>query len=220
MVNFVKKSPYEWDDLARIVALLRSPEGCPWDREQTHRSIRDNLLEECCEALEALDTGASVSLCEELGDVLLQVFLHAQIAAEADEFTLGSVVDGIARKLIFRHPHVFSDVQAESVDEVLRNWDDIKRAAKGQALPSDAMRGVSRGLPGLMRAEKLLARAERAGGSEDAAAPVSEEELGEALFSLAVRARRGGLSAEKALHAACDRFIEKFADSEASGAPG
>ena len=218
MVDFNKQPFYAWQDLVRIVEILRLPGGCPWDREQTHTSIRDNLLEECCEAIEAIDNRDMAALCEELGDVLLQVFLHARMAEEAQAFALREIVDGISKKLIERHPHVFGQVAAESTEEVLQNWDAIKRASKGHGSRADSMRAVSRGLPGFMRADKLLARAEKARPvSSESAVPMTEEQLGEQLLELAVRARVSGISPDRALHGACDRFIERFAAEEAAG---
>jgi tetrapyrrole methylase family protein/MazG family protein len=112
------------------VAILRSPDGCPWDREQTHRSLRANLLEEAAEAAEAIDEGDAEHLCEELGDVLLQVVMHAELAQESGAFTFGDVVDGIAQKLIRRHPHVFGDVRAEDKEQALKTWNEVKRAER------------------------------------------------------------------------------------------
>lgn len=213
MIDFVYRPENGWEDFVRVVQILRSPGGCPWDREQTHRSIRDNLIEECCEAAEAIDTGDMELLREELGDVLLQVFLHARIAEEAGQFTLDDVVDGIARKLIHRHPHVFGAVEAETAEQVLQNWDEIKRADKGHASQAESMRAVCRGLPGFMRAEKLWKRAEKAGLPVQAE-PITGEALGQALLTLAMRAHVSGLSADKALNDALDGYIEEFAERE------
>ena len=126
-VNFERKESYNFNDLVEIVKILRSPGGCPWDMEQNHKSIREDFLEETYEVLEAIDTENKVLLEEELGDVLLQVVFHAQISKEASDFDINNVTDGICKKLIIRHPHVFSDVTVNSTEEVLSNWDDIKR---------------------------------------------------------------------------------------------
>lgn len=130
MVNFEYCPSRGLEDLRRIVAILRSPDGCPWDREQTHRSLRANLLEEAAEAAEAIDEGDAEHLCEELGDVLLQVVMHAELAQESGAFTFGDVVDGIAQKLIRRHPHVFGDVRAEDTETALKTWNEVKRAER------------------------------------------------------------------------------------------
>ena len=128
MVNFKPKDSYSFEDLVEIMRLLRSENGCPWDREQTHESIRRNFIEEAYEAVEAIDKKDDANLCEELGDVLLQVVFHARIAEEDSRFDIGDVADGICKKLVLRHPHIFGDVSANTSEEVLRNWDEIKKA--------------------------------------------------------------------------------------------
>ena len=152
-------------DLAEIIAYLRAPDGCPWDREQTHLSLRPYLLEECYEALEALDAGSSNELCEELGDLLLQITLHAQIAQEAKDFGIADIVRGISRKLIRRHPHVFGDVEANDSTEVLSNWEALKRAEraeKGEGSKS-LFDGLPIAMPALARAQAVQRRAKRIG---------------------------------------------------------
>ena len=134
MVDFECMDSYGMEDLERIVALLRAPGGCPWDREQTHESIRRNMLEEAYEAAEAIDEKNPEHLKEELGDVLLQVVFHAQMAKEEGLFTFQDVVDGVAKKMVFRHPHVFGTVQAEDSDQALETWDAQKRQEKHQRL--------------------------------------------------------------------------------------
>ena len=138
-VNFEFKEIYTFNDLVEIVKILRSPGGCPWDMEQNHKSIREDFLEETYEVLEAIDTENKVLLEEELGDVLLQVVFHAQISKEDNDFDINNVTDGICKKLIIRHPHVFSDVTVNSTEDVLSNWDDIKRQTKSQSTQSVAM---------------------------------------------------------------------------------
>ena len=139
MVNFQYKSHYDLQDLLEVMRVLRGPGGCPWDREQTHESIRRNLLEEAYEAADAIDSADLSALQEELGDVLMQVVFHAQIETEKGGFTLDDVADGVCKKLIYRHPHVFGTVQAEDSDTVLTNWEVLKRAEKGQASTADAL---------------------------------------------------------------------------------
>ena len=126
MVDFERKDVYTTDDLLKIMEILRSPEGCPWDRAQTHKSVRANFIEETYEAIEAIDTEDRELLKEELGDVLLQVVLHSQMEKEAGSFTFEEVVDGVAQKLVYRHPHVFGDVNASNEAEALKSWDDAK----------------------------------------------------------------------------------------------
>ena len=143
--------------------LLRSPGGCPWDAEQTHRSIRRNFLEETYEALDALDRDDPVDMCEELGDVLMQVVFHATIEEERGRFTMADVVDGVAQKMVYRHPHVFGTVHVDNSDQVLVNWEKLKRTEKGQASTADAIEAVPHTLPALWRAEKVQKKAAKAG---------------------------------------------------------
>lgn len=236
-ISYPIKEKYTIEDLLKIMEILRSPNGCPWDREQTHQSIRTNLLEETHEALEALDAGDAEGLKEELGDVLLQVVFHAQIDEAEGGFCFDDVTDGICRKLIVRHPHVFGDVNAENASDVLKNWDAIKRASKGTKKQADVLGNVPRSLPALMRAEKVQGRARRVGfdwpeisgawaaleseiaelkeavasGKRDAI----EDELGDVLFSVVNVSRFADAEAEKALTHTTDKFISRFAEMEA-----
>jgi MazG family protein len=186
-------------DLVEIMARLRGPGGCPWDREQTHRTLRPYLLEEAYETLEAIDSGSAAALCQELGDLLLQVVFHAQMAAERGAFTIDDVIAGLVEKLIRRHPHVFADAQVAGASEVLANWEAIKAEERrtglhtgagsggsggpaGGTAPGEhgsALDGVPRALPSLALAQALQERAARAGfawpGMADAVAKVAEE---------------------------------------------
>lgn len=146
---------YSMDDLLAIMAILRSPQGCPWDREQTHASIRKCLIEECYEVCEAIDRDDPELLREELGDLLFQAVFHARIAEEEGQFTFADAVSDIAAKMVIRHPHVFGNVQVDGTDGVLANWDAIKMATKHQKTPGQTLDSVARTLPALMRAEKL-----------------------------------------------------------------
>ena len=130
VINFTEKDKYSIDDLLEIMELLRSENGCMWDREQTHKSIRDNFIEEVNEAVQEIDTGIKQRLCEELGDVLLQVVFHSRIAQENNDFDFADVTDGICKKLINRHPHVFSDTKVESIEDIKSNWEKIKKDEK------------------------------------------------------------------------------------------
>ena len=230
MVNFQYKDRYDINDLLSIMALLRSPGGCPWDRAQTHQSIRRNMLEEAYEAAEAIDQQDPVHLKEELGDVLLQVVFHARMAQEAGQFSFDDVVDGVCQKLVFRHPHVFGASEAEGPDGALTSWEAQKRAEKGQKTAADTLDGVARSLPALIRAEKLQDKARKAGFDWDSVGPAldklseeteelraavrdgtnSEEELGDLLFAAVKAGRFLGLDSEQALHAACEKFIRRF----------
>ncbi|MDR1564778.1 MAG: nucleoside triphosphate pyrophosphohydrolase [Oscillospiraceae bacterium] len=232
-MDFEFKQSYSVEDLIRIVAMLRAPGGCPWDIEQTHESIRSNFIEEAYEAAEAIDTGDKALLCEELGDVLLQVVFHCQMEREIGSFDLDQVADGICKKLILRHPHVFGEVIAETSAEVLRNWDSIKQKSKGQKSQTQAMEGISSALPALMRSQKIQQKAAKVGfdwtdisgavekldeevlelkqaiSSGDTAH--AQEELGDVLFSAVNAARFLGCDAEGTLEAANKKFIRRFA---------
>ncbi len=236
MLNFVHKDRYNVYDLAEIVRLLRSKDGCPWDQEQTHESIRRNFIEETYEVCEAIDEKNPEHLCEELGDVLTQVVFHAQLETEAGRFDLDDVADMVCKKLIYRHPHVFGDVQVADSAEVLSNWDDLKRKEKKQASTTAAMDAVARSLPGLWRAEKIQSKAKKVGFDwPDAAGAMDklqeelqelqeamqtgtnpQEELGDLLFSAVNVARHLGIDPEDALSGACDKFISRFAYVESA----
>lgn len=235
MVDFQYKDAYGVKDLEEIVRILRAPGGCPWDAEQTHQSIRRNFLEEAYEAVEAIDEENPDHLREELGDVLLQIVLHARMEQEAGRFDLDGVADGICKKLIFRHPHVFGEVEVSGTGEVLSNWEALKRQEKGQATHTDALASVARSLPALWRAEKVQKKAKKAGfdwpdisGALDklseeleelkaAAAQGTnvEEELGDLLFSAVNVSRFVKADPEQALNAATDKFISRFRKVEA-----
>ena len=233
---FQVKEKYGIQDLLEIMRILRSPEGCPWDREQTHQSIRTDFHEETHEALEAINNGDAEALKEELGDVLLQVVFHARIEEEQGVFAFDDVVDGICKKLVVRHPHVFGQETADSTGQVLRNWDAIKRQTKGGKTQADLLQSVPRTLPALMRAAKVQNRARRVGfdwpdvsgalealDSETAElkeaiaggdAAMVEEELGDLLFSAVNVSRFVKTDAEQALTGATDKFIRRFARVE------
>ncbi len=234
MVDWERKKSYNVKDLEEIVRLLRAPGGCPWDREQTHESIRRNFLEETYEAVEAIDEGSSEHLREELGDVLLQIALHAEMEREAGRFDLDGVADGICQKLIYRHPHVFGDVEVSGTGDVLRNWEELKRTEKHQQSYTDTLRAVAKSLPALWRAEKVQKKAKKAGfdwpdvqGALDklseeigelrqAVAEGSnvEEELGDLLFAAVNVARFVKTDPEQALQGATEKFIRRFARVE------
>lgn len=230
MVDFQYKDSYDVNDLVEIVRILRSPGGCPWDAEQTHESIRRDFLEETYEVAEAIDEGSTEHLKEELGDVLLQVALHTRIEEEQGNFNLNDVADGVCKKLIYRHPHVFGDVSVSGTGEVLTNWDALKRKEKHQATHTDALNSVARSLPAFWRAEKVQKKAKKAGfdwpdvsGALDKLseeltefkAAVAEntnveEELGDLLFSAVNAARFVKVDPETALQKATEKFIARF----------
>ncbi|MCR4862084.1 MAG: nucleoside triphosphate pyrophosphohydrolase [Ruminococcus sp.] len=236
MVEYQQKNHYSIGDLIDIVRLLRSEGGCPWDREQTHSSIRNDFLEETCEVIEAIDLEDPELLREELGDVLLQVVFHCRIEEETSSFCFDDVCDEVCKKLIIRHPHVFGDVSADTTDQVLKNWDAIKMKTKGQETYTDTLTSVAKSLPALMRAQKVGKRAMRAGMdfrcADDAIACIEaekaelikavaagdaqniEEELGDLLFSCVNAARHLGVDAEFALKASTEKFIKRFSVTE------
>ena len=221
-----------WSNLVNVVAKLRSPEGCPWDREQTHTSLKRYLLEEAYELLEAIDQGRPEAVKDELGDVLLQVLLHAQIAAEEGQFTIEDVITNLSEKLVRRHPHVFAEVSAETPEEVMVNWDAIKRKEKAGAERESILDGVPKDLPALMRAEKIQKKAAKVGFDwdhthevvekvkeefrelEEAAAhggqAEREEELGDLLFAIVNLSRFIKVDPEFALQKATGKFMERF----------
>ena len=232
MIDFIQKSNYDINDLIEIMALLRSENGCPWDREQTHDSIKSNVIEEAYEVADAIDSGSADLLSEELGDLLLQVVFHCRMDEENGGFNCDNVCDGICKKLIYRHPHIFGDVSADNADEVLKNWDALKKEEKNQETYTDTMKSVPRAFPALMRAQKIQKRAARAGFDftdvsdvydkiaeemvevSDAAnggnAAKIKEEYGDLLFSVVNLARFLKIDAEEALAAASDKFISRF----------
>ena len=195
-------------DLVTVMDRLRT--GCPWDREQTHRSLARYLLEETYETLEAIESGDETHLREELGDLLLQVVFHARIAAEAEGFTIDDVAAGIVDKLVRRHPHVFAGLDVADRDEVEANWETLKAAEKGRA---SVLEGIPAALPALALADKVLGRAARLGITPG---PVAEpvETLGDELLALAARAREAGLDPEQELRDAVRRLADAVRDAE------
>lgn len=163
MLDFEFKNRYDIDDLLAIVKILRSENGCPWDKVQTHESIRTDLIEECYEVCEGIDRDSPEILREELGDLLMQVVFHAQIETEENHFDFSDVCNDICQKLIYRHPHVFGEVKADTEDEVLKNWDALKKASKHQETYTETLESVPKTLPALLRGEKVCKRAARAG---------------------------------------------------------
>jgi len=227
MIDFTKKNRYTFEDFVEVVRLLRSPEGCPWDRVQTHESIRRNFLEEAYECCEAIDTDDLELMKEELGDVMMQVIFHAGIEEDRGRFNLDDVCDGAVKKLVFRHPNVFGPKTEQT-------WDDMKALEKGQKTFTSTLDAVARSLPALWRADKLVAKAGKAGfmWTEEALALKKlqeemteleqaleersnmEEELGDVLFSAVCVAAKAEIDPEMALHSACEKFIRRFSAME------
>jgi len=216
--------------LVDIIARLRAPDGCPWDKKQTHALLRKNLLEECYEVLEALDEGNSGKLCDELGDLLMQVVLHTQIAAEAGEFELGDVVNSITTKLIHRHPHIFGSKKVKDADEVALNWEELKQEERGG---TSILASAPKQMPALGYSQEIQRRVAQVGFDwadidgviEKLTEEISElkradsqerkaQEFGDLLFTLANIARRLGIDLEAALREANRRFYRRFSYME------
>lgn len=231
-VDFEIKDNYDINDFLRLVTVLRSPGGCPWDRKQTHESIKKNFIEETYEVVEAINKADAEGLKEELGDVLLQVAMHSEMESEKGSFDFNDVVNDICKKLVVRHPHVFGDAAAQSSDEALQNWDQVKLKTKGMKKQGEAMIKVPREFPALMRAQKVQEKAAKAGFDWDdingavnklheeideletaLAADVGkdiEEEFGDVLFSCVNVSRFIGADSEEALTASTDKFIKRY----------
>lgn len=224
----------DFKTLVAIIARLRAPDGCPWDKEQTHQTLRANLLAECYETLEALDEGDPARLSEELGDLLLQIVLHAQIAKDNDEFEIGDVIESIATKIIRRHPHVFGKAKVRDAEEVMHNWEDLKKGEREEG--TSMLAGVPKEMPALAYALEISRRAVRVGfewenieGVIDKLAEESKEikdaesleekerEYGDLLFTLVNVARWEGIDAEAALRAANRKFYRRFTRMEELG---
>ena len=227
-------SESSFTELVEVMARLRAPNGCPWDREQTHATLKPYFIEETYEALEAIDIGDDDELCKELGDVLLQVVFHAQIATEENRFDIEEVARAIVDKLIRRHPHVFADVDVDGSEQVLQNWEQIKkqeRQEQGEATPS-LLDGIPKQLPALMRAQRMQARVSRQGFDWDKIAgpldkveeefaelrqawtsgetPAIEDEFGDLLFALVNTGRFLNVDPEQTLRQSTEKFERRF----------
>jgi len=226
----IEKNLGNFDNLRQIIARLRSPDGCPWDRAQTHASLKGNMLEECYETMEAIDSGQPDKLCEELGDLLLQIMLHSQIAAEARHFQIEDVISGITQKLIRRHPHVFGQTKLNSAQEVSINWEQLKNKERpGQSI----LEGLPKGMPALSYSQAMQRRVARVGfdweKTDDIMDKLVEEvaefkdaadqqqrvqEFGDLLFVMVNLARRLDIEPELALQQTNQRFARRFSYME------
>ncbi|MGN0135475.1 nucleoside triphosphate pyrophosphohydrolase [Anaerotignum sp.] len=229
----MEEKKYTLDDLVQVIKILRGENGCPWDRVQTHASIRQDMLEEAYEAADAIDKGNMENLCEELGDVLMQVVFHAEIEAEKGGFTIEDVIRGICEKMVYRHPHVFGngEVQADTAEQVLVNWEELKKKEKHTETQTEVMKAVPDALPALIRARKVQKKAAdvgfdfyEAGGAfekvyeeihelEEAVKlqdGTEEEEFGDILFALVNISRFLKINPEFALTKAIKKFINRF----------
>ncbi len=229
----MEEKKYTLDDLVQVIRILRGENGCPWDRVQTHASIRQDMLEEAYEAADAIDKGDMENLCEELGDVLMQVVFHAEIEAEKGGFTIEDVIRGICEKMVYRHPHVFGngEVQADTAEQVLVNWEELKKKEKHTETQTEVMKNVPDALPALIRARKVQKKAADVGFDfPDALGAIQkvyeeiqeleesvklengteEEEFGDILFALVNISRFLKINPEFALTKAIKKFINRF----------
>ncbi|MBQ7580754.1 MAG: nucleoside triphosphate pyrophosphohydrolase [Clostridia bacterium] len=236
MADFEFKEKYNFDDLVQIMRRLRAKDGCPWDAEQTHESIKANLIEETYEVIEAINKKDSDLLCEELGDVMMQVVFHAQMESEKGVFTIDDVTDGVCKKLVERHPHVFGTVRVDSVDDVLTNWEQIKNQSKNRKTTTQSMLSVPKELPALMRSSKVQGKAKKVGFDWGTIEPVYDkldeeiaelkeavaqkdkahikEELGDVLMTVVNLSRFIDCDAEECLNLSVDKFINRFSKVE------
>lgn len=227
---------YTYEDFLEIIARLRAEDGCPWDREQTHESLKNCLIEEAYETVEAIDLKDDENLKEELGDVLLQVVMHGQIASEQQRFDMTDIIDGVARKMIRRHPHIFGDVMVDSSREVLKNWEEIKKQEKNETSVLEGIQRVPKALPANIRAQKVIKKAAAGGlGTKDAAGALDlaghdfqalltavrsgkqtglDTDFGALMLSLINLSRFLNVNAENSLTNAIEKFINRLGSVE------
>ncbi len=204
------KTSFEFEDLEDVVSVLRC--RCPWDREQTHTSIRNNLLEEAYEVVEGIDNDDSEIMKEELGDLLLQVVFHATMGEEAGEYNMNAVITDICKKLIRRHPHIFASVNANTTDAVLENWDNIKKIEKENKTLGDELQSISASLPALMRSEKVCKKIRKRTGKSFDDNTITFEDAGALLFDVVSRCDASGIDAEEALSKYTEGKIKEYAE--------
>ena len=237
-MEFKRKDRYSFEDLQQVMRILRSENGCMWDRAQNHHSIRRDFIEETYEVCEAIDNEDVELLKEELGDVLFQVVFHTCIEEEQGHFNMEDVADGVCKKMIYRHPHVFKDWEVKSTEDILNNWDDLKKTEKHQKSATETLDSVARSLPALIRAEKVQHKAAKTGFEwpdiSGALAKVEEEldevkralqgdgdvqeEIGDLLFATVKLARFADTDPEEALNHTTEKFIRRFSHVEQAAA--
>ena len=224
----LSKEKYDFDDLCGLVSVLRSEDGCPWDREQTNKSIRNCMIDETYEFIEGLDNDDNALMCEELGDVLFQIIFHSDIKKDEAAFTVDDVIDGICKKMIMRHPHVFGNVSVSNSSEVLVNWENIKNDEKKRKTPYEQLDSVARTLPSLMRCQKLQSKAvknnlikelsfdEQIEAAEkklhELKCKKNADALGELLFSICGISKILDVESEEILYIENEKFLKGFCD--------
>ena len=222
----LSKDSYNFDDLCSLVTVLRSEQGCPWDREQTNKSIRNCIIDETYEFIEGLDNDDDELMCEELGDVLFQVIFHSEVKSESENFDINDVIDGICKKMILRHPHVFGDINVSDSSEVLVNWENIKNHEKNRKTPYQQLDSVSKSLPSLMRCQKLQSKAIKNGlvqkksfdelicdvetDVESLKNNKNSESLGKLLFTICALSSSFDNEAEETLYMENEKFLKSF----------
>lgn len=225
------KTQYTFEDFLSIMNRLIAPDGCPWDRIQTHESLKRYMIEECYEAVEAINNKDNDNLCEELGDVLLQVVFHALLAQKEGLFDINDVINGVSKKMINRHRHIFGDASADTPDDVLKSWDEIKKEEKGYTTAAQQLKSIPKSLPALIRAEKVLGKAEKNGAPQpennseyDEAIKILEElrddknlineekmdKIGNLLLIITNISRKNKINPEFALTNAAETYINRF----------
>ena len=220
------KDGFDFEDMCNLVRVLRSEDGCPWDREQTNKSIRNEFIDETYEFIEGLDTDDDTLMCEELGDVLFQIVFHTVIKEETDTFDMGDVISGICRKMILRHPHVFGETEVDNSAQVLVNWENIKNDEKHRSTPYSQLDSVSKALPSLMRCQKLIKKADKTGldkmGTTDEYIQRLEEAismykksgdtalLGKMMFAVCGIAKTQDVEAEELLYRENNSYLDSF----------
>ena len=210
----LEENKHDFDSLVSIMDILRSDGGCPWDIEQTHHSIRKCLIEETYEVVEAIDNDDASLLREELGDLLFQVMFHSRIESEKGNFSINDVINDVCSKMIYRHPHVFGSTEADTADKVSKNWEELKKSEKKYNKVSDSLRKVPPSLPALLKAQKILAKAESKLEYSAEMSEITGESIPEKIFLLCSEANKCGLDLEKELNLVTDKFISCVEDVE------
>ena len=221
--ELLAKQKYDFQDLVEIMSILRSKDGCPWDREQTHDSIRKNLIEEAYEVVEAIDERDNAHICEELGDLLLQVVFHSKISQQENAFDISDVTTGICKKLIYRHPHIFSGEKRETSEQVLNAWEELKRAEKGRKTLGDNLDSVCKSLPALQKCQKLIKKTYQFGSDDiddilcSNKLTGNEKLISQELACVCAKAHQLGVNAEEVLDKLCNEYVDKVKKQEADG---